>query len=574
MRISFTFLFLFIFLISTLDVFSQLSTYTFSGKHKYSHAYTSGFIIQKDGEHIITGGVGSDSIFINDKFQFLNRGYSGGSDGLILKYDKSGNLLFKKQLWSQTAKNPIESSYSGDVGVLFPSEDEEGNLYVLADFYADTIHIDDTIEMVGNGEPGYMLIKLDKYGNILLNKIIISNESMYPSRIIDMVVDKNGNLTLIGELMGNIELDTLKLSGVPYFIARFSSSGKLVWVNPLSIDRNGHFNFMGLTQDGVGNYYITGRYRGAYLSLGNDTLKNQQMDGLMMFARFDSTGKYNFIKQSAAYAFPQKLKADTDGSFYIGGIYDGKKIDLGNNISYSSVAGENFFFAKYNNNGAPLWVKTAYVQQGGFNGFDFDLYVDKTDTIILSAAFQNDTLKIDGFSLPNKFAGRKDIFLSVFNKKGEIKSALSFGGLGSDFPTLIKKDEQNNIFYLAGHYQSPSIQIENYTFYGSGLFQSSFIAPIQQLYKTTGIFETATGNYDLKVYPNPTSGNITIEFVENTESVKEITLYDITGREVRNFKNIRENKFIIQSEGLQKGLYLLQVIDKAGNLQQGKIIFE
>lgn len=75
-------------------------------------------------------------------------------------------------------------------------------------------------------------------------------------------------------------------------------------------------------------------------------------------------------------------------------------------------------------------------------------------------------------------------------------------------------------------------------------------------------------------YPNPSSGDVTILFAEKEAVSKEIVLYDITGREIRRYSKIKESNFVLQREGLEKGIYLLRVINAEGKTQQAKLIFE
>jgi hypothetical protein len=70
---------------------------------------------------------------------------------------------------------------------------------------------------------------------------------------------------------------------------------------------------------------------------------------------------------------------------------------------------------------------------------------------------------------------------------------------------------------------------------------------------TIGEFE---GLETLKLYPNPAHSEVTIQ--TNT-SIQNITLFDMTGKEVMYVKDINKRDHSLNLEGLSKGLYMLQI---------------
>jgi hypothetical protein len=160
--------------------------------------------------------------------------------------------------------------------------------------------------------------------------------------------------------------------------------------------------------------------------------------------------------------------------------------------------------------------------------------------------------------------------------------------------SLIKIDSEGNKIWERNLYGIDSVPVSPYfNIYndlivtsdgGFGLIGSKMVSSSSDNYflKTnayglmSGIEEKVktVRNNNFIIYPNPSSGDITIQFTEKEAVSKEIALYDITGREVKRYSKIKEKNFVLQREGLQKGIYLLRVINAEGKTQQAKLIFE
>ncbi|MDD3773658.1 MAG: T9SS type A sorting domain-containing protein [Weeksellaceae bacterium] len=69
---------------------------------------------------------------------------------------------------------------------------------------------------------------------------------------------------------------------------------------------------------------------------------------------------------------------------------------------------------------------------------------------------------------------------------------------------------------------------------------------------------------NIEIYPNPTNGILNF-----TEPVKNITIYDISGKTV---KTRSETSKIIDLSGLAKGVYIVKGVTQGGKTFEGKII--
>jgi hypothetical protein len=78
--------------------------------------------------------------------------------------------------------------------------------------------------------------------------------------------------------------------------------------------------------------------------------------------------------------------------------------------------------------------------------------------------------------------------------------------------------------------------------------------------KSNGFFTSI--NQDLKdqqvhIYPNPTRGDLFIEFPVKKNN--QISVFSLTGREIRRYQNLKETDLKIDLSGLPAGLYFLQI---------------
>ncbi|MCF8255287.1 MAG: T9SS type A sorting domain-containing protein, partial [Bacteroidia bacterium] len=84
--------------------------------------------------------------------------------------------------------------------------------------------------------------------------------------------------------------------------------------------------------------------------------------------------------------------------------------------------------------------------------------------------------------------------------------------------------------------------------------------------RTTGISEQKMGS-TLSVFPNPSLGAFLVQ--TETEKILEIRLFDLSGKTVYQDLNLgKENSAEVITEGLSKGIYILQVKTARGGLNQ------
>ena len=77
----------------------------------------------------------------------------------------------------------------------------------------------------------------------------------------------------------------------------------------------------------------------------------------------------------------------------------------------------------------------------------------------------------------------------------------------------------------------------------------------------------------LSLYPNPAKSHIILNF-GGWKDVISICVYDVSGKLVESKQVINANQLQLDVSLLKPGIYMLRVLDKAGNMQTLKFIKE
>lgn len=160
-----------------------------------------------------------------------------------------------------------------------------------------------------------------------------------------------------------------------------------------------------------------------------------------------------------------------------------------------------------------------------------------------------------------------------------------------NYPTIVVVDAVgdtvaniNNVFYFFAHPANDTLTHTIPTTWDSiptGFTGTVYIT--DQIYDTTcafsypmtctvGINEYASANTDLLIYPNPASTIINISLEGSNNQAAIITLYDATGRSVKNISTTSTNLSIDRGE-LRSGIYFIDVMIGNKRLTK-KIILE
>ena len=100
--------------------------------------------------------------------------------------------------------------------------------------------------------------------------------------------------------------------------------------------------------------------------------------------------------------------------------------------------------------------------------------------------------------------------------------------------------------------------------------KSMFVDSVSFTYTSTSLSLEDTSLTDLKIYPNPSSGDfLTISTAEQGD--KYVKLFNVTGQMVMNTKLVQDQKLNISS--LSSGFYIIEVSIN-GRLDTQKLVVE
>ncbi|MBP6977639.1 MAG: T9SS type A sorting domain-containing protein [Lentimicrobiaceae bacterium] len=219
-------------------------------------ADNSGFIY-------VAGAFQSDSLYIGSQLLLNNGAY----DIFILKLDTDGNVVWVKGFGGN------DYDRLEDFVV-----DSNGNIYITGNFNSDTIEFDNYF-FINQGGSDIYYAKLDSNGNVIWAN---STGGKYYEANSNIGLSHSNELYLSGCFRSqSIKFDSLIVIRNAYqtgFVTELDTSGVVIWAKALGAEdyKNDLEDF---TINEVGDIYLTGAFRGKYISFGKDTLENKDVSG-------------------------------------------------------------------------------------------------------------------------------------------------------------------------------------------------------------------------------------------------------------------------------------------------------
>ncbi len=181
-------------------------------------------------------------------------------------------------------------------------------------------------------------------------------------------------------------------------------------------------------------------------------------------AKYDSSGNYQwaFKVGSTKDDEVRSVTVDADGNIYITGFVDDGicqftgTSSLTPDSSFTNVTHKDFFLAKYNSNGALLWVRNCNGSADDVHGMD----VIATSSGIYAAGHYKGILNFGSRFIPD-YEAKEDLFVVKYTTDGNLVWMLSGGGDDVDMAKDLTSD--GNDLYLIGQYNSDSINFRDTT---------------------------------------------------------------------------------------------------------------
>ncbi len=303
-----------------------------------------------------------------------------------------------------------------------------------------------------------------------------------------MATDADGNVFVLGYFqsasitLGSITLNNTNSGSGDIFVVKYNIDGEVQWAKSMG---GSYADYgLGMTSDNEGNIFITGEFNSLTIAFDEITLTNQSGSNYksdIFLAKYDTDGNALWATSSGGNErdFGIDLATDDDGNVYMTGMYRSDNISFGIH-TFSADEEQNFFIAKYDTNGNPLWARSG---DGSSDDEGNAITVDSDGNATIVGVTYSPTFTIGAYIFTNQ--GMKDVFIASYDTNGNLRWALTEGSSNNEHLYGVVSDNDGNI-YVFGHYESASLTLGSNTFTLAG-FRDIFLAK----YSTDGNIEWA-----------------------------------------------------------------------------------
>ena len=539
---------------------------------------------------LLTTGRYKDLLFASRAGNSLDM--AGKSGGYLAKHDLNGVLKFV--VYTVKASTSVGDSMTSAVA------DSQGNIYItcntLGYFYDST---GTRFDFGTNDWPNAkFIIKLDSQGRYLWR---LQARMLFPS---NLYIDTQDNLVATSIIVYQQPIE-LMLNGLntgqfftpmdiagstadnEYVITKFSADGTMIWNAPVYIeDVNGSY-LTSVSFDVANNIYMTGIFEqsidmhsvnGAIHSL-EGIIDNY--GGKTFVAKYNPAGIVQWLIRSFttgplnSATIPYDMITDASGNSFITGkndctqpTYYHRFENQDGTITEANIG--QFYVAKVNTNGICEWIRGT--DANGGVGYQIIKHDDEVTAIgyIVNEESNSQTFNFNstnGFSFPLT-TNSSELILVTYDSAGSLLRIT--GNVESDDNYSTKyfsgfAKGEGDSYYLAGNMRVE----EGSTF---NLFSTTILptneddaflakfneaSGIQHYNSNLGI-ENSNLNSEMRLYPNPSTGNFTIALATTLETVS-LEILDITGKKIfaENYSNVSEINANINGAS---GIYFAKVI--------------
>ncbi|NOY40985.1 MAG: hypothetical protein GXP26_03990 [Planctomycetes bacterium] len=306
----------------------------------------------------------------------------------------------------QFGSNDLDSGY----GV---STDGLGNVYISG-------RANGSLKGAGDDSVGTFLGKYNASGTLLwIEQLGTSSPGLSTS----VSADGLGNVYISGFTSSGFEGPNAGIFDA--FVSKYDASGSFLWTKQLGT--SGIDFSWGVSADGLGNVYISGRTDG---SLDGPSAGNADA----FLSKYDASGTLLWTEQLGTSSGEESTSVSADGlgNVYISGYTWGS-------LGGPNVGGADAFLSKYDASGSLLWT-----EQLGTSAYDYSdgVSVDGLGNVYISGWTWGN---LEG---PN--AGGHDAFVSKYNANGTLLWTAQLGTSSGDKSYGVSADGLGNV-YISGY---------------------------------------------------------------------------------------------------------------------------
>jgi hypothetical protein len=285
-----------------------------------------------------------------------------------------------------------------------------------------------------------------------------------------IAIDAKGNALVTGFFCGAGRFGSLDLNSAGHrdvFVAKYDPAGTLLWVRRAGGSLIDEGR--GISTDPDGNVLVTGGFEGQ-VSFADDISITAMGDGDAFIAKYDPDGALLWVRQAGGqeHAWGNAIAADSAGNILVSGVFSEKATFDGTILTNSNDLGA--FVAKYSPAGKLLWARAG---DGSGRTIAYAVSVDMKDNVLIAGFFTR-AVQFTGTRLES--TGARDAFLVKYQADGTLAWADVFGGPGNDAIRALASDGRGNIFITGSFQGDLTIGAENLTSAGD---RDVFIAELE-----------------------------------------------------------------------------------------------
>lgn len=268
----------------------------------------------------------------------------------------------------------------------------------------------------------------------------------FTNEAVDVEVDASGNSYITGYLTGEtaFQTDVVILNGYSgdAYVAKYNASGALIWVKTFGGNFSDRATDLAIGPDG--NIVFTGQFFGT-ANFGSISLTSPAGSKDIFIAKLDPSGNVIWaIREGGTDAEnAYGVTVDHQNNILLTGQFKGNSSIAGQTFSstidpLTGLPSFDFFIAKYNSTGNPLWVRNGIAD---YEDRGLAVSVDDQDNVFMTGQF-SDTLQFCGNTYNNMSYN-----LGFITKLSPTGNLIFFNKIqaGMSVPWDVKVDEENKV---------------------------------------------------------------------------------------------------------------------------------
>lgn len=521
----------------------------------WTYDYGMGVTLDNAGNVYMAGKYELNAVFSG---QTVN--CAGNHDIFLAKYSPSGSLT-----WLRTAGGVIGDyahavACDGSNNVVIAGE-IEGAMGDIITFPGSTI------TLTAYNDNDFMVAKYDLNGTLLWAR---AEGGWGSEKAEGVAIDNSGNVYCVGKFKQPItwagSVTTNTMGAEDCFIVKYDANGNFQWVR--TIGGPGRDEVKGVRCDASGNIYAVGYYSDNCV-FGTTTYSTNANSAYLdvFLAKYDPSGNLVWVRTAGAPWDDAgwAITMDNAGLIYITGEFNAAVYFGSTQVITNGNA--DVFVACYDQNGNPVWAKGAggplSDRARGIGCDGSNLFI--TGQFGISATFGSTNLTA---------ADSSDIFFASLSNTGTFLSASSVGGPPDAFDPTTFESGQSICAEPSGNVYASGSLLNGGTFGSITLSgwgnADAFLTKINQM---VGI-NTLTSNKQksIQVYPNPGTGNFTIDFDDQVTAKYELNVINCLGQTVDTKTSKTSSKTTMDLSALENGVYFIEVKSEDKTVATKKIV--